>query len=601
MIYVEYGNELEPLAQIGQFEMKQEVNGEFSLSLTSFNIPSNPAYNILKEEAIITADDYEFRVKQIKENRNSKAVIALSVFYDLNDKRQNSIYGGTRTFDEFATFIFGGTGWTFTTDMSTEYKLIPNFGEDNVIKLVQTLCQVFECEYEIKKGKHIHFSKQIGADNDAQYRWGHNIQTISHHVDTSNLKTYIEGFGAVSEGGGQVWASYTSPLASNPMIGKREAEPFRDEKYISASDLADHLKTILTDEPIVSIELDSVELVNRDLGERVWLIYEPLNMEIQSRIMSQTKKIVNGVIRTVQVTLGNHVPQTITDILVNQKIEIDNNRDITRSKFEQTNDHITMEVERVNKSIATLKLEADKFEVTINNKVDGMQSQWTQTANQIKGEIRDTNDNLASLNLELGRFETNISNRVDQTESKITQTNNYIELSVVKKSEYNGQDIVSKINMTPESVQISAKNINLNGATMVNGNITGNGTITGNTSIRVGTDLYVGSDIYMDYGNGRNNQIHFYPSTQIYNNYSDLFVQADSTLWLGGQYTNLQGQVSFRQAQSVDFTGVYVEGLNVSSVNGLNIRANWSSHNLNASQAGRLYIDSSRYARLYEG
>ncbi|MFJ3389534.1 phage tail protein [Lysinibacillus sp. NPDC086135] len=590
MLYVTKGTIAEPLNSVESLEINEEVNGEFVLSMTSFDVENNHGYHLLTVESIITIEDYEFSIKEVKQTSYSKEVIAISIFFNLNDKRQNEIYGGTRSFDEFAQFVFKGTNWNFTSTVQG-HEMIPNFGENNVVALVQQLCTVFKCEYQIMPNNHIHFSNKIGGDYDAQYRYKQNVVALSRHENTSNLKTYIEGYGA-----DKLWVSYTSPYAEK--FGKREAEPVHDDRFTHADALLEHIKASIQDEPELSFELDAVELTNKELGERVWLIHEPLDIELQTRILQQTKTLVDGELKTSKVVLGNMIPKDFIDILVNQKIEMDNNKDIVRSKFHQTNDRITMEVERVgkqltqlqiedgkisakvdeaNKSIAELTLTSEQFKVSINNKVDNMSSDFTIRADRIESNVRD------------------VGSKADRAESNITQTNSYIQTQVVKYNE--GEKVVSMINQTPDYVQIQAKSINLDGAVIASGSI------TGRTNINVGTDLYVGSDIYMDYGRGQNNQIHFYPGTQIYNSSSDLFVQADSTLWLGGQYVNLQGQVSFSQAQSVDFSGVYVTGLNVeaTSINGLNIRANWSGHNKNASEAGRLYVDGGRYALLYQG
>lgn len=423
MIYVEYGNELEPLAQIGQFEMNEEVNGELTLSLVSFNIDNNPAYELLTVESIVTVEDYDFSIKEIKENSFSKEVVAISTFFNLNDKRQKEIYGGTRSFDEFAQFVFKDTDWRFTSTVQGR-EMIPNFGENNVVALVQQLCTVFKCEYQIMPNNHIHFSSKIGGDYDAQYRYKQNITALSKHENTSNLKTYIEGYGA-----DKLWVSYESPYTEK--FGKREAEPVHDDRFTDGQALVEHIKTMINDEPELSFELDAVELTNKELGERVWLIYEPLDIELQTRILAQKKTLVKGELQTIEVTLGNMIPKDLTDILVSQKVEIDTNKKISRTRFEQTNDKIELEATKSRESIAQLTL----------------------TANEIKSTVKD------------------LDGRLGNAESEISQTADQIKLKV-SKEDYNGETLVSMINLTPDSIKISAKSIELRGAVRVLSDIT---------------------------------------------------------------------------------------------------------------------------------
>lgn len=164
----------------------------------------------------------------------------------------------------------------------------------------------------------MHFAKQIGGDNDLQYRYGHNVKALSKKVDTSKIKTYIEGYGADG-----VFVSYNSLLASNPKFGIKKADPVRDDRFTKSDSLLEHIKLELNDNIEAYFELDSVELTNKELGERVWLIYETLGIEFQTRILKQTYSIRNGKLVTTKVVLGNTLPKSATDILVSQKVEID--------------------------------------------------------------------------------------------------------------------------------------------------------------------------------------------------------------------------------------------------------------------------------------
>lgn len=412
----------EPLNQIQRFEMHEEVIGAFTVSFTSFSIVNNPGHDLLGEETIITVDGYDFRVKQLKEYNNRKDIVAISTFYDNTGKRQEDIYGGTRTLDEFAIFIFAGTEWTYSSDVVGS-ALIPNFGEDNVIKLVQAVCTAFECEFKIMPNNHIHFSKEIGPDNDAQYRYGHNVKALSKSVDTTNLRTRIKGYGADG-----LVITYTSPHAE--IFGIIDAEPIHDERFTIPDSLIERVKRDLTDYPKITIELDSIELTDKELGERVWLIYEPMGIEFQTRIMSKKSVIRNGKLVTASVVIGNAIPRNLSDILTSQKIEIDENKKETRSKFEQTNERITLEVERIDESIATISIEADEIKLSVS----GIDSR-------------------------LGTAESQISVQAGQISSKVSST------------DYNGNMIASLINQTASTITIEASAIDLLGIVQVSNQI----------------------------------------------------------------------------------------------------------------------------------
>lgn len=412
MLEVTHKGITEPLNKYQGLEVVEELSGNFTLTITSFSHENNPAHELIEEEAIISVDGYDFRIKQLRGSKNRKAVTAISIFYDLVGHRQEEIYGGTRTFKQFADFIFKGTGWTYTSDVSGS-ALIPNFGDDNVIKLVQGLCAAYECEYKILPGKRVHFAKEIGPDNDAQYRYGHNVKALSKSVDTTNLRTKITGYG----GGGLV-VTYTSPYADKfPDAG--EAEPVKDERFTISENFLERIKRQLTDYPEVSFELDVVELSDKEVGERIWLIYEPMKVEFQTRILSKKSTIRNRKWVTLSVVLGNKKPKTLSDVLTEQRVEIDENAKQTNSRFEQTNERITMEVEAVNESIS-------------------------------------------SLSVEQGRISLRVSNLAENTAAQFEVLENRIE-SKVDGRDFNGERIMSMIEQTPSYITLSAQKINFDG------------------------------------------------------------------------------------------------------------------------------------------
>lgn len=433
MLIVQNRSQVEPLNHIQGLEVNQEVNGAYTASFTSFNYLNNPGYVLLEEESIIIVDGHDFRVKQLEEVRNSKRIVAVHTFFDLADERQDLLYGGTRTFNEFATFVLNGTGWTFSSTVAGS-RFIENFGENNIIVLINALCTVYECEYEIRGNNHVHFAPKIGGDLDAQYRYGHNVKALSKKVDTTNLKTYIDGYGANG-----LFVSYESPLASDPRIGIRKADPVRDDRFTQVESMLEHLKRELNDTPKGYFELDSVELINKELGERVWLIYEPLGIEFQTRILKQTKGIRNGKLVTTKVILGNTLPKSSSDILVSQKIEIDENRKEYRSRIEQTNELIHMSVEAVNESIATLEIRADNINLSVTD-----------------------------LSGRLGNAESSINIQAGQISQK------------VELRDFNGQTITSKITQDPYAISMMAQNLNLQGlVTFTNLNTPGSALIDG--------------------------------------------------------------------------------------------------------------------------
>ncbi|MFJ7950784.1 prophage endopeptidase tail family protein [Lysinibacillus sp. NPDC096418] len=310
MIYVSKGSEVEPLIQFNNLDIVKDTSGSLTLSLISLNVENNPGHKLLVEESIIHADDLEFRIKQITEYRTHKEMQAVSTFFDLVDTRRNVIFDKTLApLSEFLDFTLGNTSWSYTTEITASF-FIQDFGDDNVVSLLNRLCEHIGAWYEIKPNKNIVITYKLsGSYNDSFYRYGYNVKSLSKHVDTTNLKTFIRGTGANG-----ITTSYTAPTATQ--FGIREATPIVDEKITSVGELQHILKNSIVSEPQISLELDTIELVNKSLGERVWLIYEPLDIELSTKIMTIYKTFRNGEIVPYKVVIGNSVPKNASDLFV---------------------------------------------------------------------------------------------------------------------------------------------------------------------------------------------------------------------------------------------------------------------------------------------
>ena len=533
----------EALTDVKGVEINEEVNGDFSISFTALATRMNEhSYPLLKEESIVELDGHEFRVKKMDEIRNRKTVNAPHTFFDLIENQVYDINGGTKTVGEFFSIALSGTGWTFeNVDVDGHY-FIPNFGQDNTIALIRLICEVAECEIKIEPNKHLKIYKEIGEDNDEQFRYKHNIKTLRKSVDTSKLATVIKGYG-----GNGLEVTYTSPNVS--IYGERHAEPVRDEEFTVSESLIERIKRELVDVPEVSIQLDITHLgFNADLGDKVWTIYEPMDIEFQQRVMAI--KYYPFSKRAPVVTLSNK-KKTFSDLLTETKIEIKENQKQTQSRIEQTNDRITFEVETIGESLSSInqtseaiklrveKVEGDVVEAysqieltateirsevsaqveTLDGKIAENASSITQTAEAIRSEVSGVKtevmthaDNQASAAETNAKDYTDgeigpIVTRVSSAESSITQLSNSIESKVsediylidksvleddisglgtrvssaestitqqagqissrVTYSDYNGNEIASRINQTATTITLDASRINLTGITNV--------------------------------------------------------------------------------------------------------------------------------------
>ena len=104
------------------------------------------------------------------------------------------------------------------------------------------------------------------------------------------------------------------------------------------------------------------------------------------------------------------------------RVEINENAKQFRSRIEQTNDRITLEVESVNESIATIELKADNIQLGVTQ-----------------------------LNGRMGNAESQLSIQAGQIQSKVSYT------------EYNGPTVTSMITQDPYSISLMAQNLKLQG------------------------------------------------------------------------------------------------------------------------------------------
>jgi phage minor structural protein len=322
MLITDLTGQTELLTDYKNLGIKRRVNGEYSLSFLLLATERNAhSYPLVQEESIIEYELQEYRIKKVDEravgDRAVKNIYAEHVFFDLIDEFQYGFLQNTRTIDEVMTFITEGTGFTYSIPDSFSSAVFENFGNDNCLSLLQKALNVFGAEVEINR-RHLTIRRQIGRKTDVQFRYKHNLKTIEKNVDTSNLSTYIRGYGKQNEDGTYAaQAEYTSPLAS--VYGIRHAAPIYDDRFTDNESLFEYIQTKIQDTPNISFKITLVELqkagYNYDvagLGDEVFVIYEPLNIDITARILEYEEFPEDP--RSSTVTLANFSP-SVTDIL----------------------------------------------------------------------------------------------------------------------------------------------------------------------------------------------------------------------------------------------------------------------------------------------
>lgn len=304
----------EPLYDWKGLKRIREVNGERSVSFSVLNTEKNKhAYDLIRDESTVTYKGIEYRIKLLKERssgaKSIKTVKALHQFFDLVDHYIYDIVSGPKQLDELLTMIFAGTPYTYVIIGSFSSVDFEDFGDDTALSLLQTIIQKYQVEFSID-GTFFTFKEKIGDTSDFQFRYKYNMKAVDINIDSSNLSTYIKGYGKDIE------AEYISPYdqANGGPFRRKHAAPIRDEKYTTEAGLLVRLQQELRDEPDVSITVDFAYLraagyaydVPGD-GDTVYLIHEPMKLDVNTRIMRIEEDEDNdgNVIRCL-VTLSNY-------------------------------------------------------------------------------------------------------------------------------------------------------------------------------------------------------------------------------------------------------------------------------------------------------
>src|SRR5690606_17329141 len=252
------------------------------------------AFDLVQEESVVEYDGQEYRIKSMEERTINGTPVkridnAPHVFFDIIDKHQYEKLSGSINATRALNHIFDVTDWTWINHGAFNSVRFENFGDDNALSLFTTFLERYGAEFEITGQREITLKNQIGELKEEQFRYRYNIKTLSRNVDTSNLSTHIKGFGkkTTDEEGivlSEITAEYTSPNVE--VYGNRHAPPVHDERFTSVETLQEHLEKVIKDTPDISIEIEVVHLgMDVNIGDRIYLIYEPLNLDLIVRVM----------------------------------------------------------------------------------------------------------------------------------------------------------------------------------------------------------------------------------------------------------------------------------------------------------------------------
>lgn len=350
MIVTNLAGQSELLTDYQIKERKKVVNGDYSLLFFVVKTERNQhSFDLVQEDSVIEYDGQKYRLKKMRENTTGLTPIkdvqqCSHVFFDIIEDYQYETLSGTLNITQALAHTFSVTDWTWVNQGAFASVEFENFGDGNALELFKTILERYGAEFEITGEKEITLKNQIGVPRDAQFRYGHNIKALYKDIDSSNVSTYIKGFGK------GVTAEYTSP--NHSVYGIRHAPPVRDERFTTQSGLFEHLQKVLTDTPNIVIEVDVVELKNQDipiheydLGDTIFLIHEILGIDATVRILEykdypESKKSPSVVLANFKQTMTKiNVSFAQTSKQVKQLTDADGNLSLAVKRLYRNSNH----------------------------------------------------------------------------------------------------------------------------------------------------------------------------------------------------------------------------------------------------------------------
>ncbi|WFA04405.1 phage tail protein [Bacillus sp. HSf4] len=311
---------------------KRGLNSEKYIDVSVVKHETNAqSYPLVQSENILIYEGEEYIIRQMNSSLNSVKVkgihrmfidLADEYIYEVNEKEKDY------TIEEALDIALKGTGYGYQVDKTGLPATVKmsNFGDGFSIDLLKKISSEFGVEYDCA-GKTIYLAKQIARYTDNQIRYRLNASNPTKELDTSELKTYIKGFGKKDEktGAYAVTAEYRSPLAD--VYGVRHATPVRDDIYTESNkdQLIARMKKELHDYINISISLTYIELSylgvqDIRLGDYVWCILDPFDIDVQIRVVEVED--YSDPLKSPKITFGSIVrkaPNLISDFKKTQQ------------------------------------------------------------------------------------------------------------------------------------------------------------------------------------------------------------------------------------------------------------------------------------------
>lgn len=472
----------------------------------------------LIEENIIKANGQPFRIYNIDKNLKETRVLAKHIAFDLNNNFLEDVYPQNLNGFDALTWVLNNaqeshnfTAWSDITSTNSARYVRKNFFEA-FLSASNSLVNRWGGEFEYDNYT-IKLHTQRGANRGLQIRHGKNLTGVEMKVDFSTVVTRIMPQGINNLILPEKYID--SPLINNyqtPIIRKIEFDVGVDPNTTeleAQQELRDRVAKLYADgidEPELSIKIDFIELSKTKeheqysnlesvyLGDTVGIYIESLGLETSARVV----KIVYDCLkeRNVKVELGSVTPNYV------------NSQSTTINNLKETVNYLPSSVltKAQNEATETIRhpfggyIYFDENEgcmyIMDDPDVNSAQSIWKWGLGGLGYSPTGVNGTYTTAMTQDGQIVANFITTGTMSTARIEGLDDTLSLKV------GSDEIISKINLSPEEIIINSNKISLEGYTTVNDNfsIDENGNVKiGNSNTKILYNLVDNSAGYNDF------------------------------------------------------------------------------------------------------
>lgn len=424
MIYLTEGNT--PLNEAYNDEIVQERNNTYQLT---FRFPtSDPKWELLKEETLLTADDLhgeqDFYIFEVEKQQGYIQVYANQVISLLNNYIVNSIdvdrVSGTRVLSAFAGSITRTNPFSFFSDIDDRHTL--NIKDKNAMEVLAKDKHSILGQWGgdmVRNGYNLRLLKNGGSENESLFMYKKNLSSYQHKTSTKSLKTRIT-FKTTVKGEGEKAPDVDYVVViDSPLLGKY-SQIYETVVEVNDQDVKDqaslieygkqYFRTSMCDMLEDNLEISVVG--QSDVAVRMFdvvsIYHEWYGLDVRKKITKYTyspmaKHLKSIGFGTFQSSLANAIGGIVNDAVLNEsrnlhkifeerlKKEIANADRAFDAEFAKREKAITDAIEQY-------KAKAEEFGAKIHEE---MEKERPEFVKRIREELMSGADSIAELSKKL--------------------------------------------------------------------------------------------------------------------------------------------------------------------------------------------------------